>query len=125
MKVEIELPDLTEYYFPGYSDGDGGYVTNEEIQRRFVAEAIDHFVDTLYDHSYDYSHAINDAIKGMINEHKQEIIETIIDRVADTILKNKAIVEQMPKKSEINAINKEWDKYFIERIDSAIARRFK
>ena len=37
----------------------------------------------------------------------------------------KTIVDEMPKKSEVAHINKEWESYFIELIDKAIAKRFK
>ena len=37
----------------------------------------------------------------------------------------KAIVNEVPKKSEITNINKEWENYYVELIDKAIAKRFK
>ena len=71
-----------------------------------------------------YESLKNDA-KEMVAKHSNEIIEKVIDKVSDDILKKKSIVNEMPKKSEIANISKEWQDYFIELIDKAIAKRFK
>jgi hypothetical protein len=66
----------------------------------------------------------NDA-KEIVKTHSNEIVDRVVDRVADEIIKKKAIVNEMPKKSEIANISKEWQDYFMELIDKAIAKRFK
>ena len=127
MKVEIELPDLVEHYFPSKLWEENAGVTNEEIRDMFIDDGIKAFVDEMFDKGKDYyySEAIRSEIIKLVKEHKQEIIDTVIKEITATILKNKAIVEQMPKKSEINTINKEWETYFVDLVDKAIARRFK
>ena len=64
-------------------------------------------------------------VKEIIKANSNDIIDRVVDRVADEIIKKKAIVNEMPKKSEVANINKEWEKYFMELIDKAIAKRFK
>ena len=71
-----------------------------------------------------YSTIIADA-KEIVKTNSKEIIDEVIARVSNEILKKKAIVNEMPKKSEITNINKEWENYFVELIDKAIAKRFK
>lgn len=69
--------------------------------------------------------SIKDDISKLVKEKSGEIIDKVTENVTNEIIKKKAIVEKMPKKSEINSINKEWEQYFIELIDKAIAKRFK
>ena len=64
-------------------------------------------------------------VKEIVKNHSEEIVNAIISKVADEVIRKKAIVSEMPKKSEIIGINKEWEDYFVELIDKAIARRFK
>ena len=68
---------------------------------------------------------IKDDAKEIVKTHSKEIIDEVVVRVSNEILKKKAIVNEMPKKSEITNVNKEWEKYFVELIDKAIAKRFK
>ena len=127
MKIEIEIPDLEEYFFPGYDEEDGGYITNKEISEKIISLAIEKCIDRMYDDyvcDNAYSTIKNDA-KEVVKNHSKEIINTVIDRVSDEILRKKAIIDEMPKKSEVAHINKEWESYFIELIDKAIAKRFK
>ena len=127
MKIEIEIPDLEEYFFPGYDEEDGGYITNKEISEKIISLAIERCIDRMYDDyvcDNVYSTIKNDA-KEVIKNHSKEIINTVIDRVSDEILRKKAIIDEMPKKSEMAHINKEWESYFVELIDKAIAKRFK
>lgn len=129
MKVEIEIPDLEEYFFSGYDEEDGGYITNKEISEKIISMAIEKCVDRMYndyicdcDNVYD---TIRNDAKEIVKNNSNEIIEKVIDKVADEILRKKAISNEMPKKSEIANINKEWENYFMELIDKAIAKRFK
>ena len=66
----------------------------------------------------------NDA-KEIVKNHSKEIVDKVVDRVSNEITKKKSIVNEMPKKSEVANINKEWENYFVELIDKAIAKRFK
>lgn len=68
---------------------------------------------------------IKDDAKEMVKSHSKEIIDEVINRVSNEIIKKKSIKDEMPKKSEITNINKEWENYFVELIDKAIAKRFK
>ena len=123
MKVEIEIPDLEEIY---YSYGEEG-VTPKDFKEAIVNVAIEKFIDKMYDNYVNdnvYS-TIKDDAKEIVKNHSREIIDEVIARVSNEILKKKAIVNEMPKKSEITNINKEWENYFVELIDKAIAKRFK
>lgn len=124
MKVEIEIPDLEEIYCSYYEEED---ITVKDFKKIIVEVAIQKFIDKMYD---DYMNdsvysTIKDDAKEMVKNHSKEIIDEVIARVSDEILKKKAIANEMPKKSEITNINKEWENYFVELIDKAIAKRFK
>ena len=47
MKIEIEIPDLEEYFFPGYDEEDGGYITNQEISEKIISLAIEKCIDRM------------------------------------------------------------------------------
>ena len=124
MKVEIEIPDLEEIYCSYYEDED---ISVKDFKKIIVDVAISKFIDKMYD---DYMNdkvysTIKDDTKEIVKSHSKEIIDGVIDRVSNEIIKKKAIADEMPKKSEITNINKEWENYFVELIDKAIAKRFK
>lgn len=123
MKVEIEIPDLEEIYYSCDEEG----VTPKDLKEAIVEVAIEKFIDKMYDNYVNdnvYS-TIKDDAKEIVKNHSREIIDEVIAIVSNEILKKKAIVNEMPKKSEITNINKEWENYFVELIDKAIAKRFK
>ena len=123
MKVEIEIPDLEEIY---YSCGEEG-VAPKDFKEAIVNVAIEKFIDKMYDNYVNdkvYS-TIKDDAKEIVKTHSKGIIDEVVVRVSNEILKKKAIVNEVPKKSEITNINKEWENYFVELIDKAIAKRFK
>ena len=124
MKVEIEIPDLEEIYCSYYEDED---ISVKDFKKIIIDVAINKFIDKMYD---DYMNdkvysTIKDDAKEIVKSHSNEIIDKVIDRVSNEIIKKKAIADEMPKKSEITNINKEWENYFVELIDKAIAKRFK
>ena len=122
MKVEIEIPDIEEVYCGNYE-----YVTYKDFKEAIVETALDKYVNQLYHSSMSemgYS-TITKEIKEVVKEHTDEIVSTVIARITQEILRKKAIVSEMPKKSEVANINKEWEDYFMELIDKAIAKRFR
>lgn len=124
MKIELEIPDFEELYSTYY---DGESVTGRDIKKAIAEVAIEKFIYKLYD---DYVNdkvyqTIKDDAKEIIKIHSSDIVNKVVDRVSEEILKKKSIVNEMPKKSEITNISKEWENYFIELIDKAIAKRFK
>ena len=124
MKVEIEIPDLEEIYCSYYEEED---ITVKDFKKIIVEVTIQKFIDKMYDYYMNdkvYS-TIKDDAKEMVKSHSKEIIDEVINRVSNEIIKKKAIADEMPKKSEITNINKEWENYFVELIDKAIAKRFK
>lgn len=124
MKIEIEIPDLEEIYCSYYEDDE---ITGKDLKKIIVDIAIEKFVDEMYHNYIDdkvYETIRNDA-KEIVKNHSKEIIDKVIDRVSDEIMRKKSIVNEMPKKSEVANISKEWENYFIELIDKAIAKRFK
>lgn len=68
---------------------------------------------------------IRNDVKEIVKSHSNDIIDRVVDRVSNEIIKKKSIVNEMPKKSEVANISKEWENYFVELIDKAIAKRFK
>lgn len=123
MKVEIEIPDLEDIYCTYEEE----YIRTKDFKKIIVEVAIQKFIDKMYD---DYMNdkvysTIKDDAKEIVKSHSKEIIDEVINRVSNEIIKKKAIVNEMPKKSEITNINKEWENYFVELIDKAIAKRFK
>lgn len=125
MKIEIEIPDLEEIYFSGH--GYDETITGYNIKKAISELAIEKYVDNLYnDYKCDnmYSSIKNEA-ENVVKEHSQEIIDKVIEKVSKEIMAKKAIVNEMPKKSEIVNISKEWEQYFMELSDKAIAKRFK
>ena len=124
MKIEIEISDLQEIY---YSDYEYEEITGKDLKRIIADIAISKFVDKMYDNYMNdrvYETIRNDA-KEIVKVHSNEIVDRVVDEVSDEIIRKKAIVNEMPKKSEIANINKEWENYFVELIDKAIAKRFK
>ena len=124
MKVEIEIPDIEELYFSEY---EGEEISGKDFKKRIVSIAIEKFIDKMYD---DYMNdrvysTIKDGAKEIVKSHSKEIIDSVIDRVTNEVIKKRTIANEMPKKSEITNINKEWEEYFVRLIDKAIAKRFK
>ena len=123
MKVENEKPELEDIYC-AYEEE---YLRTKDFKKIIVEVAIQKFIDKMYD---DYMNdkvysTIKDDAKEMVKSHSKEIIDEVINRVSNEIIKKKAIADEIPKKSEITNINKEWEDYFVELIDKAIAKRFK
>lgn len=124
MKIEIEIPDLEEIYYDHYGDG---ILTGKDFKKIIANIAIEKFTDKLYDDYMNdtvYDTIRNDA-KEVVRAHSNDIVDNVVDKVSDEIMKKKSIVNEMPKKSDIANINKEWENYFMELIDKAIAKRFK
>lgn len=124
MKIEIEIPDLEEIYCSYY---DYEELTGKDIKKIIADIAIEKFIGQLYDNYVNDSvyHSIRDDAKEIVKARSNEIVDKVVDKVSNEIMKKKSIVNEMPKKSEIANISKEWQDYFMELIDKAIAKRFK
>lgn len=123
MKIEIEIPDLEEIYYTY----EGTSLTGKDFKERIADIAIEKFIDKLYDDYMNdrmYESIKNDA-REVVKSRSNDIVDKVVNRVADEIIKKKSIVNEMPKKSEIANISKEWQDYFMELVDKAIAKRFK
>lgn len=124
MKIEIEIPDWEEIYYSYYEDE---ALTGESLKRIITNTAIEKFIDKMYnDYMNDrvYETIRSDA-KEVVKTHSNDIVDKVVEKVSAEIMHKKSIVNEMPKKSEIANISKEWENYFIELIDKAIAKRFK
>lgn len=124
MKIEIEIPDLEEIYCSYYEDDS---ITGKDLKKIIADMAIEKFIDRMYDDYMSnsvYTTVSNDA-REIVKSHSNDIIDKVVNKVSDEIMRKKSIVNEMPKKSEIANISKEWQDYFIELIDKAIAKRFK
>ena len=124
MKIEIEIPDLEEIYCSYYDDE---VVTGKDLKKIIADIAIEKFIDRMYD---DYMNdrvydTVKNDVKEVIKAHSTDIVDKVVNKVSDEIIKKKSIVNEMPKKSEIANISKEWEDYFVELADKAIAKRFK
>lgn len=124
MRIEIEIPDLEEVYC-SYCEDDS--LTGKDLKKIIADIAIEKFIDKMYDDYVNdkvYETIRNDA-KEVVKSHSNDIINKVVNKVSDEIMKKKSIVNEMPRKSEVANIDKEWQDYFIELIDKAIAKRFK
>ena len=124
MKIEIEIPDLEEIYCSYYEDDT---LNGKDLKKIIADMAIEKFIDGMYNNYMDdrvYESIKNDA-KEIVKIHSNDIIDRVVNKVSDEIIRKKTIVNEMPKKSEVTNISKEWENYFIELIDKAIAKRFK
>lgn len=124
MKIEIEIPDLEEVYCSYYEDDT---LTGKDLKKIIADMAIEKFINQMY---YDYMNdsvceSVRNDVREIVKAHSNDIVDKVVDKVSNEIIKKKSIVNEMPKKSEIANINKEWENYFIELIDKAIAKRFK
>ena len=124
MKIEIEIPDLEEIYCSYYDDES---VTGKDLKKIIADIAIEKFIDKLYGNyvNDDVYHSIKNETKEIVKSHSDDIVSKVVYKVTEEIMRKKSIVDEMPKKSEVANINKEWENYFIELIDKAIAKRFK
>ena len=124
MKIEIEIPDLEEIYCSYYEDEE---ITGKDLKKIIADIAIDKFVSEMYNNymcDRVYESIRNDA-KEIVKIHSNDIVDKVVNKVSDEIMRKKSIVNEMPKKSEVANISKEWENYFVELIDKAIAKRFK
>lgn len=124
MKIEIEISDLEEIYCSCYED-EG--VTGKELKKIIADIAIEKFIDRMYnDYMNDRVYeSLKDNVREIIKACSNDIVDKVVNKVSDEIIKKKAIVNEMPKKSEVVNISKEWEDYFVELADKAIAKRFK
>ena len=123
MKIEIEIPDLEEIYCT-YEDE---ALTGKDLKKIIFDIAIEKFVSQMYNDYVDDKiyYSIRDDVKEIVKTHSKDIVDKVVNKVSDEMMKKKSIVNEMPKKSEVANISKEWEAYFVELIDKAIAKRFK
>lgn len=122
MKIEFELNDFKSIYCASEDED----ITFDMLREIITEQIIEYVANKLYhDFAIRYDYKLDDEIKKLVRENKDDIIEKATDKVADKVFARKEIRDQMPKKKEIDDINKEWGKYFEELIDKAIARKFK
>lgn len=124
MKIEIDIPDLEEIYLSGAYDET---TTGKDLKEALADIAIQKFIDKIYDNycGDKVYHSLENKVGEVVKNNSKEIVERVIERVSQEITRKKAIKDEMPKKSEITDINKEWETYFTELIDKAIAKRFR
>lgn len=122
MKIEIELNDLKSIYCASEDED----ITFDMLREIITEQIIEYVANKVYcDFTIRYDYKLEEEVKRLVKENKDDIIEKATDKVADKVFARKEIRDQMPKKKEIDDINKEWKKYFEELIDKAIARKFK
>ena len=124
MKIEIEIPDLEEIYC-GYYEGEE--LTGKDLKQIIADIAIEKFIGQMYDNYVNDKiyYSIRDDVKEIVKSNSNDIVDKVVNKVADEIMRKKSIVNEMPKKSEVANISKEWEAYFMELIDKAIAKKFK
>jgi putative Mn2+ efflux pump MntP len=117
-----------DYYKSDYYTGSKAHFVSEIGYHGCPSrKSIEKFIDKIYD---DYMNdrvytTIREDAKEIVKAHSNDIVNRVVNKVSDEILRKKSIVNEMPKKSEIANISKEWQDYFMELIDKAIAKRFK
>jgi hypothetical protein len=118
MKFSFDISDEEfEYMYDG-----------RDFRNAVMSTAVDSIMHEMVYDTGKYYNAIKDSVVKIINENKKEIVklatQAVVDRVSEEVIAKRNIKELIPKASEINAINKENEKYFLELIDKAIAKRF-
>lgn len=105
----------------------GDELTGKDLKKIIADIAIEKFINQMYDNYVNDNvyYSIRDDAKEIVKCHSNDIVDKVVNKVADEIMKKKSIVNEMPKKSEVANISKEWETYFMELIDKAIAKRFK
>lgn len=123
MRIELEIPDFEALYYTY----DNQPVTGTDVKKALINFAVEKFIDQLYDAHVDNNvrSEIVQQANFIVKERSDEIVDKVIEQVSRKILEKKSIVNEMPKKTEIANINKEWENYFLELIGKAIAKRFK
>lgn len=115
MKFEFEISDYDFEDFYGSSD----------FKRLAINEAASQIINKVYD---DLDYDVKEIVRNIIKENKQDIINKAIslteDKLSESMAKKKEIILNTPKISELSKINKENEKYFMELIDKAIAKKF-
>ena len=124
MKIELEIPDLETICYEYY---EGDEITGKDLKRMIFDIAMEKFVDEILQKYMDdlMYNTIRGEIREIIRSHSDDIVSKTVDQTAHEILKKRAIMNEMPKKSEVANISKEWQDYFVELVDKAIAKRFK
>lgn len=99
---------------------------SQDFKNVVIAHAVDELVQEIFnDLHFDTRSIIQQIIKENKAKITAQVIADVEAKVADSIARKKEIVEITPKASELSTINKENEKYFMELIDKAIAKRFK
>ena len=117
LKFEVTITD--DDLEQCYGTSDFLYIIKEAAIKKAVDNMCDSKVNVI----------VNEEIKEVVKEHKEEIIHEIIEKVtngvAEKIEKKKEVLAITPKISELNKINKDNEKYFMELIDKAIGKKFR
>ena len=68
------------------------------------------FIDQLYNAHVDDNVCgeIVQQTNSIVKERSDEIVDKVIEQVSRKILEKKSLVNEMPKKTEVMNINKEW-----------------
>ncbi len=121
MKVEIEIPDIEELAYVYDED-----VSGKDVKKWIVDTAIYEFANNLYsEYMNNGNQQVETIIRDIVLRNSDQVVAAVIDRVSKEILRKKSIVSEMPKKSEVANISKEWEDYFVDLVDRALSRRFK
>lgn len=97
-----------------------------DLKDLVVNRASEELVKRIYDSlSCDAREIGSQVIKNNTQEIIDKVISLVTDRVAASIVRKKEILEITPKASELAATDKANEKYFMDLIDRAIAKRFK
>lgn len=121
MKIELTIDDLEEYFADEYQTG-------KDIRDIFVERTIEEMVRQMIDDyggKYNLDCHLRSVAKELVDNHKVEIIDKAVERITNSCMKTKKIKDEMPKKSEIKEIDKEWKEYFMGLIDECIKKKFK
>lgn len=112
-----------KFYFE-LNDEDFDLYCSSDFKQVVINNVTDQIVDKIVEEIN-----FNISVSSILKDCKQEIIDKVIEKVSikvsESIAKKKAIMEITPKVSELTKIDRENEKYFIDLIDKAIAKRFK
>lgn len=95
----------------------------ERVQREAIKQVANDLVNG--ETGFNYYSAVSKKVDEILKNNQNDIVNMVIERVSDKIMQKKTILNITPKASEIAELDKSNEKYFLDLIDKAIAKRFK
>lgn len=116
MKFQFEIEEFDEM------------IDDEDFKLEIIEEAKSRMLEYVFNGRYmdgQINVDVSSYVKNLLKERSEEIIDKAVSLIVERAEKKREIKDLIPSSKEISAANKENEKYFMELIDKAIARKFK